>query len=317
MPHYITKESESTLNLIPFLQTYRGMTLTSSNISPTAGVMVIIGSGGIGLATARRMGSGYHVVLADFSQKQLDTSTNVLREEGQIVEAIQTDISNLDSVNNLAQRASQLGPIRAVVHNAGLSPIQAPADRIYEVNTLGVAQTIDAFLPLVIKGTTMVVIASLAGHSVSGSISPEFERHLATAPTKELLMRPEFDTSSHETEQNEKSYGERSKAYSISKWANVVRVQAAAQAWASKGGRINSVSPGVIATPMTQQEKDSPLGGQALQQIIDASPVKRAGGPTEIANVIAFLSSQEASFITGNDILVDGGINSSARWAGA
>jgi NAD(P)-dependent dehydrogenase (short-subunit alcohol dehydrogenase family) len=125
-------------------------------------VVVIIGTGGMGVAVARRLGSGSHLVLADFSQGQLDNATKTLRGECHSIHAILTDVSSFGSVRNLAQRASQQGNIHAIAHTAGLSPVQASADKIYHVDLLGTAHVIDAFLSVVSADTALVVIASLA-----------------------------------------------------------------------------------------------------------------------------------------------------------
>jgi NAD(P)-dependent dehydrogenase (short-subunit alcohol dehydrogenase family) len=293
------------------------MGLTTKDMKNIAGVLVVVGSGGIGLAIARRMGSGHHIVLADFSEKQLETSAQALREEGQIVDTVQTDVSNMESVQNLVQHAAKIGLIRAIAHTAGLSPVQASADQIYRVDLLGAAQVIEGFFPHVTAGTTMVVISSIAGHGKHSEVSPEFEEHLAIAPSNELLLRPEFDTSTENSDEAATEYLGRMIAYSVSKRANIVRVQAAASAWGSKGARINSVSPGAIATAIGWQEIAGPIGGPAIKEGIARIPAKRIGSPIEIANVVAFLSSPEASFITGNDVIVDGGWVSSDKWAEA
>jgi NAD(P)-dependent dehydrogenase (short-subunit alcohol dehydrogenase family) len=293
------------------------MGLTTEDMKNTAGVLVVVGSGGVGLAIARRMGSGHHIVLADFSEKQLELSAQALREEGQVVDTVRTDVASMESVQNLVQHVTKLGPIRAIAHTAGLSPVQASADQIYQVDLLGAAQVIEEFYPHVTHGTAMVVIASIAGHGKHSVISPELEKHLAIAPSSELLLRPEFDTSTHNSDDPIKDYLGRMKAYSVSKRANIVRVQAAASAWGIKGARINSVSPGAIATAIGRQEIDGPIGGSAIKEAIARIPAKRIGSPIEIANVVAFLSSPESSFITGNDIIVDGGWVSSDKWADA
>lgn len=160
----------------------------------------------------------------------------------------------------------------------------------------------------------MVVIASVAGHEKLSEISAELERHLATAPTDQLLLHPELETSAGVTVEAKNSYQEGYRAYSISKRANIVRVQATASAWASKGASINTISPGVTATAMGRQEIEGPVGGAAVQRVIDQSPARRAGSPFEIANIVAFLSSPEANFITGNDIIVHGGWLASTKW---
>lgn len=271
-------------------------------------VVVIIGTGGMGLAIARRLGSGSHLVLADFAQSQLDSAAGTLREEGHSVHAIQTDVCKFDLMQNLAQEASQLGNIRAIAHTAGLSPAQASADQIYQVDLLGTAHVIDAFLPVVSIDTTLIVIASLAGHQAEGAMSEDLAKHLATAPADKLLDHPELAPPS---DIQENAPGLR--AYSISKRANIVRVQASAAAWGKKGARINSVSPGLISTAMGHKEMEGPLKEQ-LRDLVENSAVRRVGTPSDIANVVAFLCGPEASFITGEDILMDGGWASSKRW---
>lgn len=262
----------------------------------------------MGLAIARQLGSGSHLVLADFSKGQLDSATETLRGEGHIVHAIQTDVSRVDLVQKLAQQASQLGNIRAIAHTAGLSPAQASADKIYQVDLLGTAHVIDAFLSVASNDTTLVVIASLAGHQANGTLSEDLEKHLATAPADKLLDHPELAPPSN---LQENTSGLR--AYSISKRANIVRVQAFAAAWGKKGARINSVSPGLISTAMGHREMQGPLKEQ-LRDLVENNAVTRVGTPSDIANVVAFLCSPEASFITGEDILMDGGWASSKRW---
>jgi NAD(P)-dependent dehydrogenase (short-subunit alcohol dehydrogenase family) len=262
----------------------------------------------MGVAIARRLGSGSHLVLADFSKGQLDNATETLRGEGHSVHAIQTDVSRVDSVQNLAQQASRLGNIRAIAHTAGVSPVQASADEIFQVDLLGTAYVIDTFLSVVSADTALVVIASLAGHQAKGTLSEDLEKHLATGPAERLLGHPELAPP---MDLPEDATGLR--AYSISKRANIVRVQASAAAWGSKGARINSVSPGLILTAMGQQEMQGPLKEQ-LRDLVENSAVARVGTPGDVANVVAFLCSPEASFITGEDILMDGGWASSRTW---
>lgn len=276
---------------------------------PQTPVIVITGAGGMGLAIARRLGSGSHLVLADFSQVLLDNAAQTLRDDGYQVDVLQTDVSNSSSVQSLAQQTSQFGVVRVVVHTAGLSPVQSPADRIYQVDLIGAALVIDAFLPVATAGTSLVVIASLAGHNIQGKLSADFERHLATARASELLNHPDFGLPASDSTEQEL----RLRAYSISKRANILRVQTAAAAWGKKGARINSISPGLISTPMGRQELAGPLGDY-MREIVLTNPVARVGTPSDIANAVAFLSSPEASFITGTDLLVDGGWRAATRW---
>ncbi|KAL3443340.1 hypothetical protein BJX65DRAFT_312020 [Aspergillus insuetus] len=287
-------------------------------------VLVVIGSGGIGIAIARRLGSGSHIILADFSPTQLEGASSILCAEGYSAETVQTDISNLESVQDLARRAAQAGRIGIIAHTAGLSPQQASPDRIYHVNLLGTALIIDCFLEVASAGTSLVVIASMAGHTMQGSLCPEFESHLATSPVKELMLHRELENTMYGTGDRRECDDDdtnpaaetllRVQAYGTSKRGNILRVQAAALAWSRRGARINSVSPGMILTAMGRQELDGPFGAHVREEI-GRSPAGRFGTADDVANVVAFLSGREAAYITGNDILVDGGWTSSRKWS--
>ena len=263
-------------------------------------VLVIIGTGGMGLAVARRLSSGRQIFLADYSQAALDAAATALGGDGHTVQTHTVDVADSASVAKLAAAAGKAGRIDAVIHTAGLSPVMATAQRIYEVDLLGTAHVIDAFLPVASPGTSLVCVSSMAGHFAS--LSADLERHLATAPAAELLDHSELDTD-----------GAAAVAYATAKRGNQLRVQAAAQAWGARHARVNSISPGVISTPMGNQELQGPAGAR-IQSMIDQSGTRRIGTPDDIAAVAAFLTGPNASFITGTDILVDGGVVSAQRW---
>ena len=265
----------------------------------------------MGLAVARRIGVGSHIIIADFSEVQLEKAVKALSEEGLQVEGVKTDVSQFKSVQNLAQHASRIGAIRVIAHTAGLGPAQAPASKIFPVNILGTANVINAFYEVATAGTSLVAVASLSGHGDQGALSDEFERHLAFAPADQLLARAELDLSLYGEDDSTKRY----LAYAISKRSNIIRVQAAAQLWGRKGARINSISPGVIATPMSALELNGPKAAD-INGWLRISPAGRIGTPSDVANAVAFLSSAEADFIHGNDLLVDGGAASSLKWHG-
>ena len=168
----------------------------------------------------------------------------------------------------------------------------------------GTANVIEAFESVVSPGTSLVCISSMAGYQ-GPPFSPSLEKHFATAPVSQLLSHPEI---SHEIPGG---YG-----YCVAKRANHLRVQAASLAYGLKGARINSISPGVISTPMGVAELQGENGAQ-VKALIDTCGAKRVGTPDDIANVVAFLGSPESSYITGNDILVDGGATVGIKWAQA
>lgn len=255
----------------------------------------------MGLAIARRLGSGKHLLLADFSEAVITTARNTLENEGYLFQTAVVDISDFDSVTKLAQTAKDIGSIETIVHTAGLAPSAGNALRVLQVDMLGTANVIDGFLPSVQSGTSLICISSMAGHMASG-LPQDLEQHLATAPRDQLLSHAalKFEESD--------SHGP-GKAYALSKRGNLLRVQAAASAWGRAGARVNSVSPGVISTEAGREQMAGPAG-----KFVAMSAAGRVGTPQDIVNAVAFLASPESSFITGNDILVDGGVVSTLRW---
>lgn len=258
-------------------------------------VVAVIGSGGMGIASARRLAGGRRVLFADYSQANLDFAAKSLRDDGHEVETHIIDVANYNSVQQFAAAAASAGHIDAVVHTAGLSPAMAPAKRIFDVDLLGTANVIDAFGEIIPAGASLTCIASIARFGAAPS--PQLAVHFASAPRDQLLTNKEvFDTEGIDP----------AKAYALSKHANYLRVQAAARAWAARGARINTISPGVILTAMVRQELDS-KSGETIRGMIQATPMQRGGSADEIASAVAFLAGPDASFITGTDLLLDGG----------
>ncbi|MGW3419374.1 SDR family oxidoreductase [Streptomyces phaeochromogenes] len=257
-------------------------------------VVVVTGAGGMGVAVARRLGNGRNVLLADASSQGLDRAVTALTDEGYAVRGMVTDVSDREAVHKLAEAAAAEGRVAAIVHTAGVSPATGPARTIVDVNLLGTAHVIDAFETVATRGTALVVISSMAGHVAS--LSREEEAALATTATEDLLGLDVVTAIGDDAQT----------AYIVTKRANHLRVQAAALAWNLRGARVNSVSPGVIATAMSRAEAASPSGAH-MMQMLDASGSGRVGTPGEIADAVAFLTGPESSYITGTDLLVDGG----------
>ncbi|MBU2668086.1 SDR family oxidoreductase [Actinoplanes bogorensis] len=258
-------------------------------------VVVVTGAGGMGVAVARRIGSGRAVILADAFAEPLSQATGALRAEGYAAEGIVTDIADPVAVTALATAAAGAGRIAAVVHTAGVSAATATVQQILEVDLVGTAHVIDAFLPFVSPGTSVVCIASMAGHQARADNSA-----LATVPADELLSVAGVGDDPIA-------------AYILAKRANQLRVQAAALAYNRRGARINTVSPGVVSTAMARAEADSPSGEHMLA-MLDACGIGRTATPAEIAEVVAFLTGPGSLYITGTDILIDGGQAAWLRW---
>jgi NAD(P)-dependent dehydrogenase (short-subunit alcohol dehydrogenase family) len=224
-------------------------------------VVVVSGAGGMGVAVARRVGAGSTLVIADVDAASLTRDSALLTASGYRVVARVTDVSDRDSVAALAADAAALGSITAVVHTAGLSPVQAPADAIMRVDLLGTALMLDAFGAVVAPGSAGVFVASMAGSMAS--LDPDLERRLATTPTEELLGLPEVCAAA-----------DAGMAYALAKRANQLRVRAASVFWGSRGATVNSISPGVIATPMGAAELDGP-NGEMMRTLVTNSGTGR------------------------------------------
>jgi len=257
----------------------------------------------MGQAVVRRIGSGCAIVLADVSDAQLTGVATALTSDGYELHPVRTDISVPAEVTALARIAADLGPIRCVVHTAGVSPVQATSQQIVDVDVIGTARVLDAFETHVNPGTVAVCIASMAGTLTQ--LDPDTLELLATTPTDELHALAVLDPATMEP----------GVAYGVAKRANHVRVEAAAIAWGRRGGRVVSISPGIIATPMGQEELAGPYG-DGMRAMIDMSACRRLGTPDDIAAAVEFLVSPAASFITGTDLLVDGGVIAAVRRRG-
>jgi NAD(P)-dependent dehydrogenase (short-subunit alcohol dehydrogenase family) len=258
-------------------------------------VVVVIGVGGMGEAIARRQGSGRKLILADFNEQTLESLTSSLQSDGYDVAAHRVDVGSRESVAALAQDAAAAGPVVEVVHTAGLSPAQATRDDIFRVDLYGVALVLEAFGEIIAPDGAGVVIASMSGHMIP-DVPPDQQKDLATAPVDELLTLPAVQEVTHP-----------GLAYALAKQANRFRVRAESINWGRRGARLNSISPGIISTPQGRFELDSEHG-EHMRAWIDASGTHRVGTPFDIANAVAFLLSRESSFITGTDLLVDGGV---------
>jgi len=267
-------------------------------------VVVVTGLGGMGLAIARRLGPGSTLVLADVSASTLGAAAEALRAEGQQVVEQETDVSDAGSVSALASAAMDLGQVDVLVHTAGLSPVQASIEAILRVDLLGTALVLDAFAAAIAPGGAGVVVASMAGTMFVPD--PDLERRLATTPTGGLLDLPEL---------SEGAIADPGSAYGLAKRANQVRVRAASVQWGRRGARVNSISPGIISTPMGLAELEGP-SGEFMLSMVRSSGTGRLGTPDDIAAAAQFLTGPQSSFVTGTDLLVDGGAVASLFFPG-
>ena len=266
-------------------------------------VLVVIGAGSIGQAIARRTGAGKHVLLADFNETNLQNAKTALEDAGHTVSTQRVDVSDRDSVAALARAAAGLGDVVQVVSTAGVSPVQAPAEAVLAVDLYGTAVVLEEFGTVIAPGGAGVHISSMAGH-MPPPLDPGTARALAFTPTEDLLALPVLGPD---------AVPNSGAAYAISKQANHLRVQAAAVTWGDRGARVNSISPGIILTPLARDEMSGP-GAEGYRKMIDVSAAGRVGTADEVATVAAFLLGTDAGFITGTDLLIDGGVIAAGRY---
>ncbi len=263
-------------------------------------ITVLIGSGSIGVAIARRVSAGKHILLADLRQENADAAAEVLSNAGFEVSTAAMDVSSRKAVEDLAEKAAGLGDVTGVIHAAGVSPSQAPVAAILKVDIYGTALVLEVFGNVIARGGSGVVIASQSGHRL-GALTDEQNKLLATTPADQLLALPMLQPDQVKDTLH---------AYQLSKRGNALRVMAEAVRWGKRGARVNTISPGIIITPLAKDELTGPRG-EGYRRMIESCPVGRAGTSDEVANVAALLMGPDGAFITGSDFLMDGGVTSS------
>jgi len=267
-------------------------------------VIVVIGAGSIGQAIARRVSAGKHVLLADLRQDNADAAAKTLSEAGFAVSTASVDVSSRASVEALVQAATALGEVSGLIHAAGVSPSQAPPEVILKVDLYGTALVLELFGAVMARGGAGVVIASQSGHRLP-ALTPEQNTALATTPVEDLLALPMLQPDQVQDPLH---------AYQVSKRANALRVMAEAVRWGKRGARVNTISPGIIFTPLAKDELEGPRGA-GYRRMIEISPAGRGGTPDEVGHVGALLMGPDGGFITGSDFLMDGGVTA-AYWFG-
>jgi NAD(P)-dependent dehydrogenase (short-subunit alcohol dehydrogenase family) len=267
-------------------------------------VIVVIGSGQIGQAIARRVGIGKHVLLADMRQDNANAAAEILDNAGYEVSVTMIDASSRDAVHALVETATGLGDVTGLIHAAGVSPTQASPATILKVDLYGTALVLEEFGNVIARGGAGLVIASQSGHRLP-PLTVEQNKALATTPVEELLglpfLQPDQVTDSL-------------RAYQVAKRGNSLRVMAEAVRWGKRGARVNTISPGIIMTPLAKDELRGPRG-EGYRRMIKMSAAGRVGTPDEVGTVAALLMGPDGGFITGSDFLMDGGVTA-AYWYG-
>jgi NAD(P)-dependent dehydrogenase (short-subunit alcohol dehydrogenase family) len=267
-------------------------------------VNVVIGSGSIGQAIARRVSVGKHVVLADVREQNANIAAKTLSDAGYEVSTAVVDISSRQSIQALVRTASAIGPIVGMIHAAGVSPSQAASATILRVDLYGTAVLLEEFGAIMAQGGSGVVISSQSGHRLP-ALTPEQDKALALTPADQLLALPMLEAD---------KITDPLHAYQVSKRANSLRVMAEAVRWGRRGARVNTISPGIIITPLANDELHGPRGA-GYRRMIEQSVARRAGTPDEVGAVAALLMGPDGTFITGSDVLMDGGVTAT-YWFG-
>ena len=263
-------------------------------------VMLLTGAGQIGMAIARRMGYGMKIVIGDKKPENTQSIAKILNDAGFDAVPMEMDLSSRMSIQNIIAEAQKYGDITMLVNAAGVSPSQAPIEAILKVDLYGTAVLLEEVGKVITPGGVGVTISSQSGHRMK-QLTPEEDEQLACTPTEELLklplLRPE-------------NIRDTLHAYQLAKRCNEKRVMAESVKWGAKGARINSISPGIIVTPLAIDEFNGPRG-DFYKNMFAKCPAGRPGTADEVANVAELLMSEKGAFITGADFLIDGGATAS------
>lgn len=263
-------------------------------------VLILTGAGQIGMAIARRMGHGMKIVVGDKSIANAQSAAKTLNEAGFDAEAMEMDLASRPSILHLIAVAQSFGDITMLVNAAGVSPSQASIETILRVDLYGTAVLLEEVGRVIARGGVGVTISSQSGHRMP-ALTPREDEQLATTPTEQLLSLDLLQPS---------NIRDTLHAYQLAKRCNVKRVMAEAVRWGERGARINSISPGIIVTPLALDEFSGPRG-DFYKDMFARCPAGRPGTADEVANVAELLMSRKGAFITGSDFLADGGATAS------
>lgn len=263
-------------------------------------VILLAGAGQIGMAIARRIGYGKKIIIGDKKKEKAETIAKIMNEAGFDVEPVICDISSRKSILEFIKKGQDYGEIAYLINAAGVSPSQAPIEAILKVDLYGTAVLLEEVGKVIKEGGCGITISSQSGHRMK-QLTPSEDEQLATTPTEELLN---LDILQSENIENTLH------AYQLAKRCNEKRAMYEAVKWGERKARINSISPGIIVTPLAIDEFNGPRG-DFYKNMFAKCPAGRPGTADEVANVAELLMSDKAEFITGSDFLIDGGATSS------
>lgn len=266
----------------------------------TKDVMILVGAGQIGMAIARRMGYGMKIVIGDMNKTNAEAIAKTMNEAGFDAVPVEMDLSSRSSILALIAEAQKYGKISMLVNAAGVSPSQASIETILKVDLYGTAVLLEEVGKVIKPGGVGVTISSQSGHRMP-ALTPEEDEQLATTPTEQLLSLDILQPQ---------NIRDTLHAYQMAKRCNVKRVMAEAVKWGERGAKVNSISPGIIVTPLALDEFNGPRG-DFYKNMFAKCPAGRPGTADEVANVAELLMSSKGAFITGFDFLIDGGATAS------
>lgn len=263
-------------------------------------VMIWTGAGQIGMAIARRVGFGKKIVVGDKKLENAECIAKIMSDAGFDTEPVEMDLSSRESIQELIAKVQGYGEITQLVNAAGVSPSQAPIETILKVDLYGTAVLLEEVGKVIAQGGVGVTISSQSGHRMKQLTAAEDEQ-LALTPTEELLSLPILQ---------QESIRDTLHAYQMAKRCNEKRVMAESVKWGERGARLNSISPGIIVTPLAIDEFNGPRG-DFYKNMFAKCPAGRPGTADEVANVAELLMGPQGAFITGSDFLIDGGATAS------
>ena len=263
-------------------------------------VVLWIGAGQIGMAIARRVGYGKKILVGDKSIANAEAIAKIMNEAGFDVEPREMDLSDRESILSMIARAQELGQITTLINAAGVSPSQAPIEAILKVDLYGTAVLLEEVGKVIAPGGVGVTISSQSGKRMP-QLTAEEDRQLATTPVEELLQLPLLQPE---------NVRDTLHAYQLAKRCNEKRVMFEACRWGEKGARINSISPGIIVTPLAIDEFNGPRG-DFYKNMFAKCPAGRPGTADEIGALAEFVMGPQGAFISGSDFLADGGATAS------
>ena len=264
-------------------------------------VIALLGAGSMGTAIVRRIAAGKKILLGDISEKNLEKVSHDFKYSGYDVETMIVNALEKDSVEAFARKAVSLGPVMYFIDTAGASPNQAKPEHIIALDMVGTGYAVDAFGQVMAPGGAGLIISSQTGYMYP--IPYETEQEILNTSTEKLAELPIVKDIAMQNS---------GWAYMIAKRVNHLQaMNAAATTWKARRARINTLSPGIIVTPLAYDEFAA--AGEGYQRMIDASAAERSGTSDEIAEAGAFLLGEHAGFITGTDLLIDGGTIAAIR----